>query len=217
MASKPGLGVNVRLIRVAGDGAWVFLPPRYTSHLGIRVSIRRSSGTTCPFSTGSPLRRNHRKLGSGTLPLTVLTTALFTLPDVQLQWARGQARICSMGSSSHQLAAANSSAPKCNQLQCWGKTGCQERLTRPKKLCAREIGVVGPLIEKKQMLRSGLITCRRAAGLIVSQWSGSTKKDSGRQRPLWFQRLNLLGWPSCNALLLVQVLLLLLLLLLPPP
>lgn len=33
-----------------------------------------------------------------------------------------------------------------------------------KKLCAEEIGGTGPLIEKKQMLRNGLITCRQAAG-----------------------------------------------------
>lgn len=46
-------------------------------------------------------------------------------------------------------------------------------LTRPKKLCAAEIGEAGPLIEKKQMLG-------QAEGLIVSQWSGSTKTTGER-------------------------------------
>lgn len=68
---------------------WVFLPRGYTSQLGIRVSIRRAFGSTkAVLHRHPPSRRNHRKLGSRTLPLT---TALFTLPGVHLHWARAQA------------------------------------------------------------------------------------------------------------------------------
>lgn len=108
----------MRLIRVAGtvpDSAWVFLPRGYTSQVGIRVSIRRAFGSTSLCPTGSPSRRNHRKPGSRTLPLT---TALFTLPAVQLHWAGGQASFPGFLISSPQLqAGARRSVTSCSAGQ----------------------------------------------------------------------------------------------------
>lgn len=96
MTRRLGLGAHVRLIREAGTvrstPSWVFLSIRLhepTGNTGLSPTLL--FGSTSLFSTtGSPLRRNHRKPGSRTLPLTI---ALFTLPDVQLHWGQGQVSI----------------------------------------------------------------------------------------------------------------------------
>lgn len=114
------LGANVRLIRVAGTvpgGAWVFLPRGYTSQVGIRVSIRRAFGSTSLCPTGSPSRRNHRKPGSRTLPLTTdspVYTAGFPgfLITSPLPQAGARRSVTSCSAGQNRLPGASDSAEK---------------------------------------------------------------------------------------------------------
>lgn len=83
-----GLGANVRLLRVACT------VPGSSFHEVTRANWEYGSQSDVLLvrlscSTGSSSRRNHRKLGSRPLPLTA---ALFTLPGMQLHWARAQAQ-----------------------------------------------------------------------------------------------------------------------------